>query len=163
MTLPEVQDRLGTLGVVRDGSGDPWGGLGRVGVPSRCLGCVKGPSARSETGQGSLPEDRDGPGNPPEARDRLGDPWVVRYRLGESPEGSRRVKGHSGRSGKGQVTFPVIWDGSGTLEEVQDGSVWDKSGDPWRDPGRVWGLSGKSETGWGTLPEVRDGSGDPPK
>ena len=45
-TLGEVRDRSETLGEVREGSGDPWGGPGRV----------ERPSWRSGTGQGSLGE-----------------------------------------------------------------------------------------------------------
>ena len=54
----DVRDGLRTLGVVRDRSGDPWGGPGRVG----------GPSGRSWTGRGTLEEIRDGSGDPRETR-----------------------------------------------------------------------------------------------
>ena len=44
----------GTLGEVRDGSGDPQEGPG----------WVRGPLGRSRTGHGNLPEVRDGLGDP---------------------------------------------------------------------------------------------------
>ena len=78
----------GTLGVVRNGSGDPWRGAGRVGEPSRrtgmgrgtlwevrkTLGEVRGHSQRSETGLMTLPEVRDGSGDPQNGSGRVGRP-----------------------------------------------------------------------------------------
>ena len=51
-TFGEVWDGRGNYGEVRDGSGYPPGGLGRVGGPSR----------RSGTGRGTLGDVRDGRG-----------------------------------------------------------------------------------------------------
>ena len=65
----------GTVGEVRDLSGEHWGGLGMVG----------GPSGRSEMGRGTVREVRDGSG------DRRGGPG--------------RVGGLSGRSGTDRWTL----------------------------------------------------------
>ena len=80
-SLWDVLDRSGTLGMVRNGSGDPrdvldgsadpWGG------PEQFVG----PSGRSLTGQRTLRDVLDG----------SGDPWA----------GLGRMKGPSGRSGTG--------------------------------------------------------------
>ena len=71
-TLEAVWDGLGTLGEVRDGSGDPQRSLGRVvevrdrtGDPRGCLGRVRRPLVRSGMGQGTLVD----------VRNRSGDPW----------------------------------------------------------------------------------------
>ena len=54
MTLGEARDVYGTVGVVRDWSGDPRGGLGRVGEHS----------LRSGTGRRTFGEVREGSGHP---------------------------------------------------------------------------------------------------
>ena len=54
----------GTLGEVRDGSGDPRGGPGQI----------VGPSGRSRTGQRTLKEVRDGSGTLAEVLDGSRDP-----------------------------------------------------------------------------------------
>ena len=51
---------LETLGKVRDGSRDPWGGPGLVGGPMEGSETGWGPSGRSGTDQGTLREVRDG-------------------------------------------------------------------------------------------------------
>ena len=60
-TLREVRDWLGrcrtgqeTFREVRDGSGDPRGGLGQVGGPLGRSSTIKEPSGRSGTGQETL-------------------------------------------------------------------------------------------------------------
>ena len=78
------------LGVVRDGSGDPRGGQGRV----------VGPSGRSGTGQVTLAEDQDGS-------------WDRRGGLG-------RVGGPSGKFGTDRGMLEKVYDGSGNLGEVQE-------------------------------------------
>ena len=45
---------LETILEVRDGSGNPWAGTGRVGEPWECPGRVGGPLGRSGTGRGTL-------------------------------------------------------------------------------------------------------------
>ena len=62
-----------TLGEVRDGSGDFWGGLSRVG----------GPTLWSWKGRGSLREVRDGSGTLGVVRDGSGDPRGSLRRLCE--------------------------------------------------------------------------------
>ena len=71
----------GTLGEVWDGSGDPLGGLGRVG----------GPLERSETGRGTHPEVRDG----------LGDPRSGARRSEDTQAGPERFGGPTSSSGTG--------------------------------------------------------------
>ena len=63
---------------------------------------------------------------------------------GDSPGGSERVEGHSGRFGT------VL----GTNQEVQDGS-----GNPGRGPERVGGLPVSCGTGWGGPGRVGKHSG----
>ena len=92
----------------------------------------RGPSVRSWTGRGKLPEVGDG--------------------LGDSQGGPGRVRGPSGRSGKGRGTLLVVWNGSGD-HPVSSGRVGGPS--PRYGTGRK--PSGTSVTGWRTLPEVQDG------
>ena len=69
-----------TNGEVRDGSGDIWGGPGRVKGPlgrsgtglEKC-GTVEAPTGRSKTGQETLREVRDGLGDPRGGPERVGE------------------------------------------------------------------------------------------
>ena len=108
-----------TLGEVRDGSGDPRGGPGRV----------EGPSGSSGTGRGTLGEVWDG------SRDPRGVPEMGRGTLGEVRDGSvdpqkslGRVAGPSLKSGTGRETF------------IQ---FQDRPGDPWGGPVLVEKHSGR--------------------
>ena len=121
----------GTLGEVRDGSGDPRGCSGRVwtipaardgsGDPQGGPGRVGGISMRSGTGWGTLSE----------ARDRSGNFVEVCNGPRDSRGGPVRVEQPSGIFGTGQ----------GTLEGVL---------------GQVGGTSLRSGTGRRTLQEVRN-------
>ena len=130
-------------------TGDPQGGLGRVG----------GPSVWSRTGQRTLGE--------------------VQVRSGDPRRGPGRVERPSRRFGTGLGTPEDFWTGRGTLPEVREGSgdsrgnrfeVLNDSEDPRAvqagsmDPlgglGRVGRPSGKFRTGRGTLGDVRNVSGD---
>ena len=62
-TLSEAQDVSGTIPEIWDGSGDPWGGPGRVGEPSLRSWMVGGPSRRSGTCRLTLGEGQDGSGD----------------------------------------------------------------------------------------------------
>ena len=134
-----------TNGEVRDGSGDPLGSLGQVGVrrrgPERIAvprGSTRrsgGPPERSGTSWETLGEVRVGTCYPRAGSGRVEDP----------PKGPGRVRGPSERSGTCR----------GTLGEVQD-----VSGDTRRGLGPVGGPLERSGTGRGTLGEVRDGSWD---
>ena len=90
-TLRDVQNRSGTIGKIRDGSGDPLGGPRRV----------ERTSGRSGTGRGNLGEVRYGSGT-------LG---KVLYGSWDPRRGRGRVGGPNRRSGTG-------W---GTLGEARDG------------------------------------------
>ena len=104
----------GTLSEDRDGSGDPWGGLRRVGCSPGGLGQVGGHSLRTGTGLVTLGEVQDGWGTLREVQDGSVDPQG----------GPGRVRGHSRSSGTGRLT----------LGEDLDGSV-----NPWEGLGRVRG------------------------
>ena len=69
--LREARDGRDTRRVVRDGSGHPLGGLGRVGPPYESSGT---PSGRSGTGRDTLREVRDGLGHPSGCPRRVGTP-----------------------------------------------------------------------------------------
>ena len=129
--------RVGSLGEVRHESGDPPGGLARVG----------GPSGRSETGRGTLEEVRDGLGDPRGSQgwnvDLAGGPVWVRGPLG----GPGQVGGPSWRFGTGR----------GTLGEVLDGSEAPREGSR-----RVGRAKGRYETVRGIHGEVGDKSENPP-
>ena len=120
-TSPEPVERTtrrsrtgrGTLREVRERSGHPWVGLGRVRDHWVGPGQVEGTSGRSETGRGT----------PLEVRDVSRDPW----------RGLGRVGGRSGKSGTGWGYFlggpgrvggpsESSRTGRGTLREVGDGS-----------------------------------------
>ena len=101
-TLPEGPGLVGvtsgtsgtgweTLGEIRDGLGDPWGGLGRVGEPSEW----------SRTGLGTLGEVKYGSGALGQVQDGSSDPRG----------GPGRGWGPLGRSGTGQETLRKVWDG----------------------------------------------------
>ena len=62
-TLLEVREGSGSLGEIRDGSGDPPEGPGRVEYTMGSPGCLRGPLGRSGTGPKILGEIRDGSGN----------------------------------------------------------------------------------------------------
>ena len=81
----------GTIPEISDESGDPRGGPGRVGGPSR----------KSETDRGTLPEVREGLGTLGEVRYISGDPHRGLGRFGDSPGGLER-DGDPSR-GSGQV------------------------------------------------------------
>ena len=163
-----------TLGEVRNVSGDPRGGTGRVVELGRFLEWVGRPLGMSETG-------RVGPR-------RVGEVWDGSVDPRGCPE---RVAGPSGRSRTGRGTLEEDQDWSGTLVEVRNG-FWgglgsvvedmdgsgdpsgrlekhrenlgegrDGSGNPRRSPGWVGGPSGWSGTDRGTRGEFRDGSGEP--
>ena len=73
----------GTLGEVRDGSGDPRG----------CPGRFVGPSGRSETGWGTLGEVRDGRWTLRAVWDCLGTLGEVQNGSGDPRRGEGRVEG----------------------------------------------------------------------
>ena len=152
-----------TVGEIRDGLENSWGGLGGSGDPRVGLKWVGRPFQRFWVGWGTLPEVWDGRGTLSEVQNSRGTFPEVRDGLGDPREGSGRVWGLSGRSGTGrvpslrfrtgrggpgQVGGPSerFGTGRGTLGEVQD-----VSGVTMRFPRRVGGPFG----------EVRDGSGDP--
>ena len=66
-TIPEVRDRWGILPEVRDGSGDPRGGLGRVRGPYLKSGMVRVflPKVRGGSGWEALQMFRAGSRDPP--------------------------------------------------------------------------------------------------
>ena len=111
----------GNLVAVRNWSGEPLGGPGRVREHPESLEWVEGPSGwsrqvwgtsrRSGTGIGTLGEVQTGRKTLKEVQDRSEDP----------PRGQGRVGGPLGRSGKG-------W---GTLGDVQDGSRDPPGGTGW--------------------------------
>ena len=78
--------------MVRDRSGDPSGGSGRVWRPSQM----------SKTGREGLQKVRDGSGNPPVVQDGSGDP----------PGGLGLVREPSRMSGTGREPLQKFWDGS---------------------------------------------------
>ena len=133
-----------TLEEVRDGSGDPRGGSGRVGGPSWRFGTVRRTLGRSETGLVTLQkfgtvrwtilEVRDEPGDPRGGPGRFvgpsGKSGTLRWTLTEvrdgslDPQGSLgRFDGPSRRSGTVRWTLREVWDGQGTHEKVLDESV----------------------------------------
>ena len=121
---------------VRDGSGKPPEGPGRLIGPSGRSGKCRGTLDRSGTSRGTLPE--------------------VRKGSGESRGGPGQVERPSGRSGKDH----------GTLLEVQDRSVdlWGGLGHVggplgWSETCRK--TLGKLRTNWWTHGEARYGLGDP--
>ena len=91
-TLGKIRDGSVSLKEVLDGSGDPRGGLGRVGGHSWRSGICRGTIGVSGTGCGTLKDFQDG----------SEDPWG----------GPGQFWGHSGRCGTGQETLEVR-DGSG--------------------------------------------------
>ena len=130
-THREVRDESGALGEIWDGSGDPRGGLGRVGGlsgrsangsgdPRGSLGQVWEPSGRSFTGRGTLERSVTG-------RGILGEVW----------NGSLQPLW---RSETGWWTLGR----SGTDRRIHL-EVRDESGDTWGDLGRVEGPLGGPE------------------
>ena len=138
--IREVQDGSGK---VRERSGYPPGGSGRVG----------GPSVRIVTVRRTRVEVREWSEDPREVPGRVGGTLrEVRYGSGDLRGGPGRVGGPSGRPRTGR----------GTLWEVLDASK-DTRGGPEQDGGH----SGRSGTGWerygrgrGTLAKDQDGLGD---
>ena len=125
----------GTLGEVRNRSGDL-----RVGE-----GQVRGPTRRSGTDRGTYGEVQDGSVDYPRGLGWDGEP--------------------SGRSGTCRLTLGEVRDGSehprkGPKWVGGPPGVRAWSGDPWVFPGRVGGPSGRSGTDRGTHGEVQDGSVD---
>ena len=131
-----------------NGSGYPWGGLGRVVGTSRWPGTGWGPSERSETGRRTLLDVRDGSGDPlggagwmggNSGRSMPGQGTLVEVRdESEDPRGGpERVGGTTGMSGTDQQTLREVRDGSGTLGEVRERSGY-----------RLVHSGGSVETGW---------------
>ena len=105
-SLGRVQDPgggpgWGTVGEVRDLSGERWGGPGMVG----------GPSGRSEMGRGTVGKVLDWSGDP-----RSGPGWV-----GGSRGGPGQIVGLFNRSETGRGSVGEVRNGSGNLGEVLDG------------------------------------------
>ena len=141
---------------VRDWSGHPPKGLGRVG---RNFG-------RFNIGREVLRRVQVGSEDPPEVR--VEGPsrrsWMGRRTLLEVRDGS----GNPQRSGTGRGTLREVRDGSGVHREIRNElgthmAVRDGSGDPQGDLGWIGGPSRRSETGGKVLRKVRDESGDHPE
>ena len=145
----------GTHVEVREGSGDPRGGRGRLGYRPWGLGRVGGTSHWSGMGRGTLGNAWDGSGYPRGGRGRVGDiPWgpvwgkvpEVWYETVEPPYDSGWVGGPSVKSGKGWETVGEVWDGSEDHRGCPGLVKVPRGG-----PGRVRGPSRRSGTGRGTL------------
>ena len=125
---------------VRVWPGDSLKGPAQVGGHFQSPGRIGGPTWRSGTDRGTLPEVRDESRDPTKGLGRVGGP-SQRSRMGrvllpevwdgsEDPTGGPGlVEGPSERSGTGRETLPVVRDWSGTLPKVQLGSG-DNTGDP---------------------------------
>ena len=132
--------RRGTLGEVRDGSGDPRGGPARFVEP---VGEVLDGSGCSGTVRGTLGEVRDDFGDPRLGPQRVGG---ISWRFGTGRGVPKRFGAPAERSGTGRRTL---------------GEVWDGSRDPRGGSGRIEGPSERFGMDRGTRLEVRDGLGDP--
>ena len=154
-----VRAGRGTLREVRDGSGDPWRGPGRVGGSSGRFGMGRGTLGSYSTGWLILGEIREGLRNP--SLGRVEGLSEMSKRVGGPTEWSETGRGSSGRFGVDQRTHPEFWDGSvepwNGLGDLRGGLGWVGRPSEWSGTG--WGLSGWFGTGQLTLGVIRDGSG----